>query len=148
MGLVSKSVLVPYANTEMFALVSGIESYPQFLPWCAGAHVLDATPESTTARLDVDYAGVRTHWTTINTHRAPDEISIALADGPFRVLDGRWRFTSLAPRASKVALDLRYEFATRALERVVGPVFGRIASSFIDAFVKRAEAVYGAGAAA
>jgi ribosome-associated toxin RatA of RatAB toxin-antitoxin module len=76
----------------------------------------------------------------------PDRIVISLRDGPFRRLDGIWQFRALSDSACKVEFELNYEFATPVLEGLIGPVFGRIADSFIDAFVKRAAAVHGGGA--
>ena len=57
----------------------------------------------------------------------------------FRELDGSWRFRSLKPQACKVEFHLRYDFASRVLEGLIGPVFNHIATTFIDAFVKRAD---------
>jgi ribosome-associated toxin RatA of RatAB toxin-antitoxin module len=68
---------------------------------------------------------------------------VTLKDGPFRHLHGEWQFRALGDRGCKIEFELAYEFATALLEKVVGPVFNHIAHSFIDAFVHRAEAVYG-----
>ena len=146
MAAVQKSVLVPYAAEQMFELVERVEDYPEFLPWCGGATILERTAEETLARLEIDYHGVRTHFTTANRIERPERIVIALRSGPFRHLDGTWRFTGLDAGASKVELALRYEFASAVLERLIGPVFGRIAHTFVDVFVSRAEVVYGTGA--
>jgi ribosome-associated toxin RatA of RatAB toxin-antitoxin module len=143
MASVHKSVLVPYSAAQMFELVERFEDYPRFLPWCDGASILERTPEETLARIDINYHGVRVHFTTANRSQPPERIVIELRDGPFRHLDGTWRFRALAAAASKVELDLHYEFATPVLGRLIGPVFGHIAHTFIDAFVHRAEAVYG-----
>ena len=62
---------------------------------------------------------------------------------PFRRLDGTWRFLPLAAAACKIELELNYEFASWALEKLIGPVFSYIGQTFIDAFVKRADTVYG-----
>jgi ribosome-associated toxin RatA of RatAB toxin-antitoxin module len=142
MQCVRKSVLVPYAAAQMFELVDRIELYPQFLPWCGGTRVLEARDGSKTARIDIDYHGVRAHFTTDNANRPPESIVITLKDGPFRHLHGEWRFRALGEHGCKVEFELAYEFATNLLDRVIGPVFGHIANTFIDAFVKRAEAVY------
>ena len=139
---VKKTVLVPYGAAAMFELVDRVDLYPQFLPWCGGARVLEDHPDGKTARLDIDYHGVKAHFTTANVNRAPESIVITLKDGPFRHLHGEWRFHALAPDACRIELELAYEFATPLLGRVVGPVFGHIAGTFIDAFVRRAEAVY------
>lgn len=135
-------MLVPHSAAEMFDLVDRIELYPEFLPWCGGAQVLETRPDGKTARIDINYAGVRAHFTTDNVNRAAESIVITLRDGPFRQLQGEWRFSTLAPDGCKVALALAYEFTTPLLEHVVGPVFNHIANTFIDAFVRRAAAVY------
>jgi ribosome-associated toxin RatA of RatAB toxin-antitoxin module len=142
MQRVLKSVLVPYSATRMFELVDLVERYPEFLPWCGGAHVADERAYGKTARIDIDYHGIKAHFTTDNVNRAPESIVVTLRDGPFRHLHGEWRFLALSPDACKVEFELAYEFSTHLLETVVGPVFSHIANTFIDAFVRRAEAVY------
>jgi ribosome-associated toxin RatA of RatAB toxin-antitoxin module len=143
MQSVRKSVLVPYAAGEMFELVDAVDRYPQFLPWCAGAHAVASAPACKTARIDIDFHGVRAHFTTDNVSDPPGSIVVTLRDGPFRHLHGQWRFVPLDERACKIEFEIAYEFATHVLERVVGPIFNRIANTFVDAFVRRAEAVYG-----
>ena len=142
MQRVTKSVLVPYAAERMFALVDDVESYPRFLPWCGGARVLEQRDEGKTARLEIDYHGVRAHFTTDTENLPFEKIVITLKDGPFRHLHGEWRFRALAEDASKVEFDLNYEFKAHMIESLVGPVFNHIANTFIDAFVRRAEMLY------
>ena len=135
MQRVTKSVLVPYPATRMFELVDRVEEYPQFLPWCGGAKVLEQSGDRKTARIDIDYHGVRAHFTTDNVNRPPESIVITLKDGPFRHLHGEWRFRALGESGCKVEFELAYEFATQLLDKVIGPVFGHIARTFIYAFV-------------
>lgn len=146
---VRKSVLLWYSAHEMYSLVTDVAAYPQFLPWCERVDVLAKDKTSVTARLSLAYAGVHHAFTTRNTQVRDESVQIALIDGPFSMLDGTWSFRSLAVpaggagQASKVELDLRYAFAGHALELMVSPVFDRIANTFVDSFVKRAEQVYG-----
>ena len=142
MASVHKSVLVLYSAAQMFALVERSEDYARFLPWCAGAQALERDGERVVVRVDIDFHGVRAHFTTVNLNLPPESIDMQLRDGPFRRLDGRWQFRELASTACKVEFDLDYEFSSATLAKVVGPVFNYIADSFIDAFVKRAEAAY------
>jgi ribosome-associated toxin RatA of RatAB toxin-antitoxin module len=142
MQSVRKSVLVPYAAEQMFALVDDVEAYPKFLPWCGGAKVLDRRDDGKTARIDIDYHGVKAHFTTQNTNVGSEKIVITLKDGPFKHLHGEWRFRALAEDASKVEFELAYEFTTHLIEAIVGPVFSHIANTFIDAFVRRAEKLH------
>ena len=142
MSSVKKSVLVPFDAAAMFELVDRVELYPQFLPWCAGTQVIETHAGGKTARIDIDYHRVKAHFTTDNANHPPESIMITLKDGPFRHLHGEWRFVALGPSACRVEFELAWEFTTSLLERVVGPVFGHIANTFIDAFVRRAESVY------
>jgi ribosome-associated toxin RatA of RatAB toxin-antitoxin module len=145
MAQVDKSVLIEYTCGEMYALVRDVEQYPRFLPWCSAATVsATANPNTVRASLSIDYHGVRTSFTTENVHDAPANIEIELLEGPFRHLHGSWHFTALGTSACKVRLRLSYEFSSRILEKLVGPVFGYIANNLVDAFVKRAAQLHGA----
>jgi len=144
---VRKSVLLWYSAHEMYALVTGVEDYPKFLPWCADAHILARTDEGMKARLTLAFGGLRHAFTTMNRHVQDRTVEVDLVDGPFSLLDGHWQFIALgdpaAQQACKIEFDLRYAFANRALEAAISPVFDRIANSLVDSFVKRAEQVHG-----
>jgi ribosome-associated toxin RatA of RatAB toxin-antitoxin module len=141
MPTVTKSVHVPHAAERMFSLVDGVESYPDFLPWCAGSKVLERTPETTRARLDIDYHGLKTSFTTRNRKQAPGRIDIELEEGPFDRLQGRWTFTALGREGSRVELSLDYQLASRSISAVLAPVFGHIMETLVDSFVARADAL-------
>jgi len=145
MKTVHKSVLIWYSAAEMFALVTDVASYPQFLPWCDRASVLDETEGGMTARVGISIAGLSQSFTTRNAHEKDRKVSLKLVDGPFSKLDGHWDFHPLgngSQRACKVDFTLRYDFDNAALAALVGPVFDKIAGSLVDAFVKRAADVY------
>jgi ribosome-associated toxin RatA of RatAB toxin-antitoxin module len=143
MAQVDKTVLVEYGCDQMFSLVRDVEQYPKFLPWCSGAAVQPGNGDAIRASIDIDYHGVRTSFATENVYRAPSDIEMRLLQGPFKHLHGTWKFTALGDTACKIQLRLMYEFSNRILEKLVGPVFGYIANSLVDAFVKRAEQLYG-----
>ncbi|MBH1988242.1 MAG: type II toxin-antitoxin system RatA family toxin [Burkholderiales bacterium] len=154
---VHKSVLLWYSPREMYGLVTDVQGYPQFLPWCDRAEVIDTHDDGVTARLHIAFAGVHQAFTTRNVQMPGHSVIMNLVDGPFSKLEGTWRFIPLqkpghaAPAghdpidspACKVEFSLHYAFASRALSLVVSPVFDRIANTFVEAFVKRAEQVHG-----
>jgi ribosome-associated toxin RatA of RatAB toxin-antitoxin module len=147
MKTVSKSVLIWFSPAEMYALVTAVADYPRFLPWCDHANVLQLEPDGMTAEIGISFGGIRQTFTTRNTHTDASQVAMRLVDGPFSRLDGQWDFIPLGDgqaRACKVAFTLNYGFDNAALAKLVGPVFDKIAGSLVDAFVKRAEQVYGA----
>ncbi len=146
MKTVHKSVLIWYSAEEMFALVRDVAMYPQFLPWCDTARVLEEDEAGMQAQVGIAFAGIQQTFTTRNSHVPGRQIDLALVDGPFSHLAGHWHFTPVGAageRACKVELSLEYAFRSATLAGLVGPVFDKIASSLVDAFVKRAEQVYG-----
>lgn len=150
MKSVQKSVLIWYGADEMFKLVADVPSYPNFLPWCSHARVLAEDSGGMTAEVGIHFGGIRQNFTTRNTHQGMERIHLQLVDGPFSELDGEWRFIPLgsnagdaSSQACRVELRLNYGFDNAALAVLVGPVFDKIAGNLVDAFVKRAEQVYG-----
>ncbi|WP_397473230.1 type II toxin-antitoxin system RatA family toxin [Pusillimonas sp.] len=142
MHTVQRSVLVPYSQAQMFDLVADVEKYPQFMPWCGGSQVQHRDENGMQASITISIAGIKQTFTTRNEHHYPEKITFHLVDGPFSELTGTWLFQELAPDACKVLYTMEYAFSNRALEMVVGPVFNRIATSFIDSFTQRAQACY------
>ena len=145
-----KSVLIWYSPEEMFRLVTDVDQYKNFLPWCHQSKVLQSNGLEMDAEVGIGMAGLNQVFVTHNTHIENREVHMKLIKGPFSNLDGTWTFEPVgdnSQRACKVTLSLEYGFASATLAAVVGPVFDKIAASLVDAFVKRAEQVYGADAA-
>lgn len=145
MAVVEKSVLIARSAQQMFDLVDRCEDYPEFLPWCSQTRVEFRDERKTVATLHIHYLSVKSHFTTENEKLVPQRMSLKLVDGPFRRLEGLWLFKPLADDACKIEFRLSYEFSSKLFERVIGPVFSQIANTFVDAFVRRADDVYGGG---
>jgi ribosome-associated toxin RatA of RatAB toxin-antitoxin module len=140
---IHKSALVGYAAESIFDLIEAAEHYPAFLPWCADAKILTRDESVVVANITVNYHGVRFNFTTRNPKRRPEWMAVTLERGPFRRFEGEWRLTPLAPSACKIEFTFRYDFDAAMVRTLAGPVFDRIANTFVDAFVKRAEDVFG-----
>ena len=146
MKSVHKSVLIWYSAEEMFRLVTDVTKYPEFLPWCDHATVLSVDDLGMNAEIGIAFGGIRQKFRTRNNHLPGREVRIQLVEGPFSKLEGVWKFIPVGDndqRACKVELDMQYGFDNMALATLVGPVFDKIAGNLVDAFVKRAEDVYG-----
>jgi len=143
MPQISRSALVPFSVEQMYTLVNDVDGYPQFLPGCTGSRILEQSPDSMIAAVDVSKAGISKTFTTRNTLFSNQRIDMQLVDGPFRKLAGGWIFTSLSPEACKVELNLDFEFTNKLIELAFGKIFKELAGSMVQAFTKRAKEVYG-----
>jgi ribosome-associated toxin RatA of RatAB toxin-antitoxin module len=142
MNHVNRNALVPYTPAQMYALVNDVEDYPKFLPWCRKAQVESRTDKEVQASLELARGGLHKRFTTRNTLHPEHAIDIALVRGPFRHLQGHWRFEPLA-EGSKVVLDMAFEFANPLLGVMLGPVFSEICNTLVSSFTRRAADVYG-----
>src|SRR6056300_648856 len=150
MKTVSKSVLLNHSPEQMYALVTDVAQYPAFLPWCDSSEVISETASEMTAKVGMALGGLHQSFTTKNLHEAGRAVHMQLVDGPFSHLEGSWQFKPLGEldahgqaAACKVSFTLAYAFSSKTLATLVGPVFDKIASNLVDAFVARADTVYG-----
>ncbi|MEN9374278.1 MAG: hypothetical protein RIR79_1830 [Pseudomonadota bacterium] len=148
MKTVNKTILIWYSPSEMYALVTDVNQYAQFLPWCDQARVVELHEDGMTAEIGIAFAGLHQKFTTrnIHIHQPNHAVHIKLLNGPFSQLDGEWHFLPLgdgSQRACKVELTLHYGFDSSTLSKLIGPVFDKIAANLVDAFVQRAQQVYG-----
>ena len=146
MPTVQRSAHVPYSAQQMFDLVNDIDSYPEFLHWCSGARIEQRRADAVEASLDVGIAGLHRAFKTRNTLQEPNRISLALVSGPFRRLEGEWRFDDAPEGGSTVSLMLSFEVTFSPFGALFSRLFEEIASSQMDAFIRRAAKVYGRAA--
>ncbi len=144
MAEINRSAIVPYSPAEMFVLVDEVPRYPEFLPWCSGAEERERTEDYVKATVELSKGRLKKSFTTLNRLHRDKMIEMRLIDGPFKQLEGFWRFDPLKDgEACKVSLDLEFEFSNRIVAMAVGPVFTGVANSLVDSFVARAKAIYG-----
>ena len=125
-------------------LVDDVETYPEFLPWCNDTEVHERTDNVVDATLELHKGSLSNHFTTRNTRHEFESIEIALIGGPFRQLQGGWRFTEIGEEGCKVTLELEFAFENMFIDMMFGALFEDTCNSLVDALTKRAQVVYGA----
>ena len=135
-------MLVPYPAESMFDLIEQAEHYPQFLPWCVGATILERSDDWVGGKVDFSFLELRFSFVTRNAKRRPEWLRVRVVDGPFRRFDGDWQLTRLGELGCRVDFDVSYEIADGLLDRVARPAVDYVARAMIDAFVKRAEQLH------
>ncbi|MFU8797348.1 MAG: type II toxin-antitoxin system RatA family toxin [Gammaproteobacteria bacterium] len=147
MPIIHRSLLVPYTVSQMYTLVNHIEAYPEFLPWCKSSHILSLTEDEVRARLVLAHSGFEKSFDTCNRLQKDKMIEIRLLNGPFRILEGFWKFEQVEQdnrqNMCQVTLDLEFEFISKLVGLMIGPLFHPAVNTLVDAFSKRAITVYG-----
>jgi ribosome-associated toxin RatA of RatAB toxin-antitoxin module len=140
---IQRSALLPYPAQSMFELVNDVSRYPEFLPWCSDAEVLEHSEDQMRARLSVAKAGISQRFVTRNRLQSGESIIMELEEGPFSQLHGVWTFKPLTEKACKISLDLSFEYAGPVIRATLGPLFNQAANTLVDAFCQRAKQIYG-----
>lgn len=142
MTIIHRSAIVPHTPEEMYLLVNAIEEYPTFIPWCHGTEVHSRDDDEIHATLHFEGGGMRKSFTTCNRLQKNKMIEMRLVNGPFKHLEGFWRFEQQS-NGCHVQLDMEFELASKLMALAFGPVFNQVANTLVDAFSKRAVEVYG-----
>ena len=139
---------VPYGADQMFGLVAGIERYPDFLPWCSGARIRrrerEGTKEVLLADLIVAYKVFREQFTSrVELDPEARAIEVHYVQGPFRHLANKWRFETLPEGGSRIHFFIDFEFRSATLQKMMNSMFAKAFARMMQAFIDRADAVYG-----
>lgn len=130
---------------ELFSLVVDIERYPEFIPWCRAARVLERHEGYFLGELIVAFSGFTERYTSKVTPKpAERRIEVELVKGPFTTLSNHWRFEPAPQGGTNIHFAVEFEFKSKLLNSMMGGVFGRAVDKMGDAFVKRADQLYGA----
>ena len=143
MATIERSALVPFSAERMFALVNDVRRYPEFVPWCAGAEVLEETDALIEASLRLKRGGVEHRFTTRNTLTPFTAMRLELVDGPFTTFTGDWTFKALGEDACKIGLTLTFQYRGRLATAALGALLSSSADTLVEAFCQRAKALYG-----
>jgi coenzyme Q-binding protein COQ10 len=133
---------LPYTPEELFDLVADIERYPEFLPWCVGTRIRSRDGNVIVADMIIGYKAFRERFTSRVTLTRPTSIDVEYSEGPFKYLQNHWLFV---PHDAGTTIDffVDFEFRSRILQALIGVVFGEAVRIMVNAFERRAEAIYG-----
>jgi len=149
---VERSALLGFTPAQLLALVQDIERYPEFLPACTGARIESGADARGAQRagLQFRFAGLTEEFLTANQLRTENDdvavLDMRLLKGPFKALQGQWRFQPLGESACKVSLQVRLDWSGWSLARLFTPQLERAIQNVMQAFKQRAEQLYGTSA--
>jgi coenzyme Q-binding protein COQ10 len=134
--------LSPYTPKQLFDLVVDIEKYPQFLPWCRAARILERNENEFLGELVISFAHITESYTSRVTLSEPHSIDVVMVKGPFEHLTNHWKFTP-TENGTRIDFALDFKFRSRILEKLIGSLFSKATGKMVTAFKKRAQELYG-----
>ncbi|MBK18927.1 MAG: ubiquinone-binding protein [Rhodospirillaceae bacterium] len=138
----SERRLLPYSAEQLFNLVSDVERYPEFLPWCVGARISQREENTFHADLMVGFKLVREVYTSKVVLERHSFINVEYQKGPFKHLINYWKFNE-QENGCELEFFIDFEFRSRMLKGIIGPFFGEAINRMVGAFEERASVIYG-----
>ena len=133
-----RSALIGQPPARLFALISDVERYPEFVPGCTHAHIESRAPHAIVATIRVKRGALQAEFTTRNELEPDRRVTMHLVRGPFRLLDGEWLLTPIGTQGCRVELTMRFAFSNPVSAIIFEPLFAATVGSLMDAFVARA----------
>lgn len=133
MAHINKQQIVAATREEVLNVINDIEHYPQFLPWCSEAKIVDQDDDTITAQLTVAYKGFNETFTTRNT-TTEEGVRMQLVNGPFKYLQGAWQLTPISDCQTLVDLTIDYEFKNKASAILLSPAFKKMGDIMVTRF--------------
>ena len=127
------------ANKEtIFNVIANIENYPTFLPWCVGAIITDKNHLSDIviqrAELVIAFKSFReSFFSDIQLNKKIWTINIQSNKKPFKSLKGQWIIQE-KDNHCEVSFEIKFEFKSIILEKIIGVVFFNAVKSIVKAF--------------
>ena len=138
MNVVNQSEDINVNVSLIFDLINNVDRYSSFLPWCSNSSILSNSSSEMTAEIEIAGKPITWKFKTKNNYKVNEIIKIKLVDGPFKNLEGYWKFNSIDDHNTSVSLFLEYEFNSKIIELSLKPIFAGIMSSILDSFISEA----------
>jgi len=132
----------------MFDLVADVEHYPEFLPLCEALRIRRRGPlndgrEVLLADMTVGYKAIRETFTSrVTLDKNNLRILVEYVDGPFSHMENRWVFKP-EDKGTMIEFHIDYQFKSKMLGLLMGAMFETAFKRFSDAFVERAQKIFG-----
>ncbi|MCP5322492.1 MAG: type II toxin-antitoxin system RatA family toxin [Candidatus Paracaedibacteraceae bacterium] len=147
-----KTACVTYSDVQLFQLVSDVEKYPDFLPFCSKTIIHKSTETLLIADMHIGYKGFSGAFQSEVTKRFPVSLDMKQTHGSLKYLTSSWVFkkvSTMQPRGvtmqPECIIEFRVDFEPSSwlVGKLVSPLMNEIADMMMQAFIKRADFLYG-----
>ena len=133
---------LPHTQEQMFQLVSDIENYSEFLPWCISTRIRSREGNELLADMVIGYKVFRERFTSRVVLTEPERIDVTYSRGPFKYLNNHWIFLPEADGTCTVDFYVEFEFRSNLMQKMIGLIFNEAVKKMVHSFEERAYFVY------
>ena len=135
---------LPFDFKDLYDLVLDIEKYPEFLPHIEDIVIISKAKSQIEADMYVKFASFSQNYRSIVKFESGEDsafVEVNAIEGVFKHLYNRWSFTKEG-NSTKIEFEIDFEFSSKLLDNLAGPVFESISKKMIESFEQRAREIY------
>jgi len=134
---------LPFSAQQMYELVADVDRYPEFLPWVIGTRIRSNSDTEMLADMIVGFRNLRETFSSRVQKTPGERIEVDYLDGPLKELNNIWIFEEAPTGGCIVDFTVDFTFRNRVFQTIAGQFFDKALRKMTDAFIVRAEALYG-----
>lgn len=134
---------LPFSAQQMYRLVADVDRYPEFLPWVIGTRIRSDSDTEMLADMIVGFLNLRETFSSRVRKTPGRRIEVDYLDGPLKELNNVWIFEDASGGGCIVDFTVDFTFRNRVFQTIAGQFFDKALRKMTDAFIARAEALYG-----
>ena len=135
---IKKEAIILEDIEKVFNIVNRVDLYKNFVPYCVDSIIITEENNQMKARLDFNIKGLKTTFTTQNIIKNNKIIQMKLVDGPFKYLDGEWKFTEIDDK-TLIELKINYEVQSKIIDYTISKSLEKIMDYLVKAFVSESK---------
>ena len=140
----SETRIVPYTPTQVFDLVADIESYPDFLPWCKAAHIIEEKSDGVVADLVVGNQLLSERFRSNVVFDRPNRIGVEhCGGGVLDHLENEWCLTPLVAGGCEIHFMVNFTLRSRVFSGLMNAFFDKAFIHMVQAFELEMSRKYG-----
>lgn len=142
----SEKKLLGYSPRQMYDVVSAVEHYHEFVPWCQRSTVtLRRPPSYLEAELEVGFQMFVERYTSKVTMHCPTLVRSSVEDSTlFSHLSNQWEFRpGPSPHTTWLAFDVDFAFKSPLYRHIASVFFEEVVQRMMGAFEGRCARLYG-----
>lgn len=141
----SERRLLKYSAEKLFQVVSDIDNYKNFVPWCIDSAVLKRKENHLEAELSVGYSLFHEKYISLVSIQAPTRVTaISNQTNLFEFLKTDWEFQpGRDGHSTWVTFQVEFQFKSALYNKISEMFFQDIINHMVAAFENRCKQLYG-----
>lgn len=142
MASFSVKKVLNFSDKQMFDLISDVNSYPEFLPWCNSTNIYNKSNDVFYSDMEIGFKFINESFTSKVSVYTPNKVTSIAIKGPFKKMNNIWEINYISKNTCEVNLHIEFEFKSFLLQNIMGNLFENASKKMIIAFEERASNLY------